>query len=155
LAPPLRFFADESVLGLGLALARLRPDTVHPGHPLLPDVPRGALDSEWIPAIAARGLIAIGRDKRIRTRPAERQAIIDSGLRYIWIGGKQDQSSWEWMRRLARYWDDIERLVEELGAGPWFLTVNLTSVVVSYHPDRVAGGVAGGSPEKGTERGGR
>lgn len=142
------------MLGFGLALARLRPDTAHPGHPLLPDVPRGALDSELIPAVAARGLIAIGRDKRIRTRPAERQAIIDSGLRYLWIGGKQDQSSWEWMRRLARYWDDIERLVDELGAGP-FITVNMTSVVVSYHPDRVAGGVAGGRSQKGTERGGR
>lgn len=43
---PLRYFADESVLGLGLALARLRPDTVHPGHPLLPQVPLGALDHE-------------------------------------------------------------------------------------------------------------
>ncbi len=59
------------------------------------------------------------------------------------------------MRRLARYWDDIERLVDELGAGPWFLTVNVTSVVVSYHPDRVAGGVAGGRSQKGPKRGGR
>jgi hypothetical protein len=56
------------------------------------------------------------------------------------------------MRRLARYWDDIERLVDELGAGPWFLTVNMTSVVLSYYPERVAGGVAGGRSQQGTER---
>lgn len=130
--PPLRFFADESVLGLGMGLARLRRDTVHPGHDLIPEVPLGALDPDWIPAVAGRGLIAIGRDKRVRTKPAEKQAIIDSGLRYIWIGGKQDESSWDWMRRLSRYWDEIERLIDELGAGPWFITVNKTGVVVSY-----------------------
>lgn len=42
--------------------------------------------------------------------------------RYIWIRGKKDQSSWEWMRRLARNWDEIEQLVGELGDGPWFVT---------------------------------
>lgn len=130
----LRFFADESVLGLGLALARLRPDTVHPGHALIPEVERGALDPDWIPRIAARGLIAIGRDKRVRTKPAEKQAIIDHGLRYIWVGGKQDESSWDWMRRLTKYWDDIEKLINELGPGPWFITVNRGGVVVSYRP---------------------
>ena len=66
--------------------------------------------------------------------------------RYIWIRGKKDQSSWEWMRRLARNWDEIEQLVGELGDGPWFVTVNLTSVVVSYHRDPVTGGFAGRHP---------
>lgn len=121
-------------MGLGLALARLRPDTVHPGHSLIPEVPRGALDPEWIPAVAARGLIAIGRDKRVRTKPAEKQAIIDYGLRYIWIGGKRDESSWDWMRRLARYWDDLERLADQLGPGPWFITLNRGGVAVTYRP---------------------
>jgi hypothetical protein len=131
---PLRFFADESILGLGKGLSRLRPDLVHPGHPLIPEVETGSLDHEWIPIVAARGLIAIGRDKRVRTKPAERQAVIDSGLRYIWIGGKQDESSWEWTLRLARYWDQIERLIEEMGPGPWFITVNKSGPVVSYRP---------------------
>lgn len=121
-------------MGLGLALARLRPDTVHPGHPLIPEVPRGALDPEWITAVAARGLIAIGRDKRVRTKPAEKQAIIDFGLRYIWIGGKRDESSWDWMRRLARYWDDLERLADQLGPGPWFITLNRGGAAVTYRP---------------------
>ena len=70
-------------------------------------------------------------------------------MRYIWIREKKDQSSWEWMRRLARNWDEIEQLVGELGElgdGPWFVTVNLTSVVVSYHRDPVTGGIAGRHP---------
>ena len=126
---PLRYFADESVLGIGLALARLRSDVVHPGHPRIPQVPLGALDQDWIPRIADLGLVAIGRDRRVRTRPAERQAMIDSGLRYVWIGGKQDATSWVWMQRLARHWDEMERLAADLGAGPWFITVNKGGIV--------------------------
>ena len=38
------------------------------------------------------------------------------------------------MRRLARYWDELERLADELGAGPWFITVNRNGPVVTYQP---------------------
>jgi hypothetical protein len=41
----------------------------------------------------------------------------------------------EWMRRLSRFWDQTERLVLELGPGPWFITVNKGSVVVSFTTD--------------------
>jgi hypothetical protein len=98
------FFVDESALGLGKGMAALRRDTIHAGHRAIPEVPLGSDDVDWMPVVAARRLIAIGRDKRVRSRPAERQRIIDSGLRYIWIGGKRDESSWDWMRRLTRHW---------------------------------------------------
>jgi hypothetical protein len=62
-----RFYVDESAAGLGLALAAARKDTIHVGHPLIPECPRGALDPDWIPALAARGLIVIARDKSRRT----------------------------------------------------------------------------------------
>jgi hypothetical protein len=39
------------------------------------------------------------------------------------------------MRRLSRFWDQTERLVLELGPGPWFITVNKGSVVVSFTTD--------------------
>ena len=57
----LRFYVDESALGLGKALTAARSDTVHVGHPLVPECPYGAPDPAWMPAVAARGLIAIGR----------------------------------------------------------------------------------------------
>ena len=40
----LRFYVDESTLGLGKALAAAREDVVHAGHPLVPECPVGALD---------------------------------------------------------------------------------------------------------------
>lgn len=126
------FFVDESALGLGKGMAALRRDTIHAGHPAIPEVPLGADDVDWMPVVAARHLIAIGRDKRVRSRPAERQRIIDSGLRYIWIGGKRDQSSWDWMRRLMRHWDALMALADGLGDGPWIITLNQAGPVVSY-----------------------
>ena len=118
-----RFYADESVLGLGKGLAALRRDVVHPGHPAVPQLQLGMRDVDWIAAAAALGLVAISRDRRMRTRPAERQAMLDHGLRCVWIGGKHDQSTWDWAVLLARHWDRLEAMVTDLGGGPWFLVL--------------------------------
>jgi PIN like domain len=61
-----RFYVDQSAMGLGLALTAARKDTIHCGHPLIPECPEGVLDPDWIPAVAARGLIVIARDKKLR-----------------------------------------------------------------------------------------
>ncbi len=63
----LRFYVDESALGLGKALEAARKDTIHVGHKLIPECPAGVLDPDWIAAVAARDLIVIARDRRIRT----------------------------------------------------------------------------------------
>jgi hypothetical protein len=88
-----RFYVDESATGLGLAMAA--PEvTPHVGHPLIPECPRGALDTEWIPAVAARGLIVITRDKKLRTKPVEIRALWEHWLRVFCIGGKKDLTTW-------------------------------------------------------------
>jgi len=51
----LRFFVDESALGLGKALERARDDVVCAGHPLVPEVSLGTEDTAWMPAVSARG----------------------------------------------------------------------------------------------------
>ena len=51
----IRWYADESVLGLGKLLARERDDVAYPGHPSLPAVQPGALDTEWMPIVARLG----------------------------------------------------------------------------------------------------
>ncbi len=40
----LRFFFDESVLGLGKVMAIARKDVVHTGHALVPEIPLGCDD---------------------------------------------------------------------------------------------------------------
>lgn len=99
----LRFYVDESALGLGKALEAARRDTVHAGHKLIPECPLGVLDPDWIPAVAARDLIVIARDRHIRTRPQELERFREAGLRVFWIAGKRDMSTWGWLSRLVRH----------------------------------------------------
>lgn len=120
----LRFYVDESALGLGKALEAARNDTIHVGHKLIPECPPGCLDPDWIPAVAARDLIVIARDRRIRTKPQELARFREAGLRVFWIAGKRDLATWGWLERLVRQWDAIERTIDERGPGPWFYAVH-------------------------------
>jgi hypothetical protein len=123
-ADSLRFYVDESALGIGHTLAAARKDTIHVGHKLIPECPLGVLDTEWIPAVAARDLVVIGRDKRIRTRPAEIQRLKEADLRVFRIGGKRDLATWDWLVRIVSNWERMEEVIETQGAGPWFYSIN-------------------------------
>lgn len=123
-ADRLRFYVDESAMGLGKALAAARSDTVHCGHPLVPECPTGTPDEVWIPAVAARDLTCLGRDKHIRTRPAERRLLRQAGLRVFRVGGKKDLSTWDWLGRLHRYWPRIEEILRDRPDGPYFYLVD-------------------------------
>ena len=120
----LRFFADESALGVGKALAILRDDVIHAGHPLLPEVPLGTVDPAWMPIVAKRGLVVICRDAKIRTKLAERALFHSEGLKAFWIGGDTDMSNWDNMIRLIRRWADLEQVMHDRPKGPWFYQVN-------------------------------
>lgn len=123
-ARALRFFVDESALGVGKALTIARRDVVHAGHPLIPEVPLGSLDPNWMPAVAARGLTVIARDRHIRTKPGELELLRAHGLRVLWIGGKRNLTTWDSLVRLVRRWDEIEEVVADRPSGPWFMSIN-------------------------------
>jgi len=123
-----RFYADEQIIGLGECLAVARHDVLYCGHPQIPECPRGIHDDEWIPLVAKRGLVAITRDKHIRTRPAEKLAVKESGLRRFVIGDKRDIGTWGWLVLLVRYWDAMETVVADHPTGPWLYSVNRSGV---------------------------
>lgn len=135
-----RFYVDESLMGIGKAYAVLRRDLTYPGHYAIPELMPGALDDEWIPVVAGMDLIAILRDKRTRTKPPERAAIIEHGLRCVLIAVKHDLSNWGYNRLLVKHRPRIEELAQELGDGPWRISVLET--IVKYErldpPDREA-----------------
>lgn len=122
----LRFFVDESTLGIGKVLAIARRDVVHVGHPAFPEVGYGALDPDWIPIVAGLGLAVIARDRRFRTKPVELELMRAHGLRVFWIAGKRDLSTWDYVIRMVRRWDDIEAALANKGPGPWFSAVHDT-----------------------------
>jgi hypothetical protein len=119
-----RFYVDESALGLGKTLEAARKDTIHPGHKLIPECPVGTLDPDWIPVVSSRELIVIGRDKRIRSKPQELRLLREHSLRVFWIAGKHDLSTWDWLGRVVRQWKAMEEIIEDRGAGPWFYAIN-------------------------------
>jgi len=127
-AEQLRFYVDESALGLGKALEAARKDTIHVGHKLIPECPLGTLDPDWIPAVATRGLVVIGRDKHVRTRPNELIRFREAGLRVLRIGGKQDLPTWDWLERVVRHWSRIEQILDDRPDGPWFYVINKNDV---------------------------
>lgn len=127
-AAALRLFVDESAMGLGKALAIARRDVIHCGHPLLPEVPPGCADPDWIPAIAAKGLAVIARDKRLRTKPIELALLKRHKMRVFSIAGKKDLATWDYLVRVVRRWGDIERILEERPEGPWFMNINETGI---------------------------
>jgi len=128
-ADRLRFYVDESALGLGKTLAAARDDVIHAGHLLIPECPVGTADPDWIRAVAARGLVVIGRDKKVRTRPAEVEALRDAGLRVFRIGGKRDATTWGWLTWLVSRWDTVEAIIRSRGPGPWYYVIHETRVV--------------------------
>ena len=98
---------DESALGLGKLLARVRDDVVYAGHPELPEIPLGIIDVRWMPIVAERGWVAIRRDRRIHTRPLEVRVFSEVGLRTVWLGGKEDMSSHQQLDLIIRYWQAL------------------------------------------------
>ncbi len=124
----LRFFVDENSLGVGKALAIARRDVIHTGHPLIPEAPLGALDPDWIPEVAGRGLAVIGRDRRILTKPAEIALLRQHRLRVFWVAGKRDLSNWDYLVWLVRRWNNIERVLQDRGQGPWFMAIYETKI---------------------------
>lgn len=124
----IRFFVDETSLGLGKALEAAREDVVYPGHPLLPTIPPGTVDPVWIPEVANRGLVVIGRDKHIRTRPGEIEVLRASGLRVFRLAAKRDLSTWGYLVQLVKRWDDMEQVIHDRGPGPWFYAISETGM---------------------------
>lgn len=131
------YFADENTLGLGKLLRRSgRDDVVYPGHPSLPEVPLGTLDLDWMPVIAARDLVVVTRDKRIRTRPAELLAYREFGIRSVWIGAKRDLGPREQLELFLRHETRLQREMVKRGPGPWALALGEAGV----RPLRLADG---------------
>lgn len=122
----LRFYVDESALGLGKTMAAARKDTIHCGHPLAPRCPLGIKDPQWIPIVAEMGLVAIGRDKHLRTREAEFGLVETSCLRVFRIAAKRDLSTWDWLKVVMRNWDAMERIVAENPDGPWYYAISVS-----------------------------
>jgi hypothetical protein len=117
------YFTDENSLALGKLLRQAGRHALYPGHEDLPEVPRGALDLEWMPVVGRRGLIVLTRDRRIRTRPIELDAYREAGIRSVWIGAKRDLTPHDQLELFLRHEQRLQREATKRGPGPWALAL--------------------------------
>jgi len=122
------WFLDENSLGVALALQHVRGDITWPGAA---DglFPAGATDTTWLPVVGSSGLVVLTRDKRIRTRPIERETLLNHGVRACFLTSGGNLDLFTQLRLWLRYWDDIETLVDTK-PGPWLASVTRIGVRV-------------------------
>jgi len=128
---PFQYFFDESALGIGRVMAAARGDCTFPGDRRA-SVGVGTDDVDWIPEVAARGWIVVGRDKKIRKRPAEKAALVNFPLRKLVLTAAGQLSVWEQLRVLVAQWDKIEELSRQ--PPPWMYAVTKKGVRPIEYP---------------------
>jgi hypothetical protein len=65
-------------------------------------------DEAWLAAVGDQGWPVIVRDKKVRTRPGEREKIIRHGVGCFILNQKQDPTKWEYLQLLVRTIDEME-----------------------------------------------
>lgn len=119
-----RVFFDSSVLGAALVLAGDWPSIVYPGHPDWP-LKQDALDEVWLPLVGNLGWVAVFRDRKIRYRPAERDALVRHSVRAVSITTKRDLTNVEKATLIGNSMAKIEALA---GKPPAYFTLNASGL---------------------------
>lgn len=122
------FFVDENDLALGKALAQENPNVLYPGHPNLPQIPRGTPDDAWLQTAGKLGLVVLTRDMRIRYRPVEKAAWLKFGVRGFILTGKDSQSTQRSQAILSANWHTIEEIISQRPYGPWMYSVTASAI---------------------------
>lgn len=96
-------FFDASIpRGVPYALQQVRDDVIWLGDRF----PLNTPDTIWLAAAGAADWIVYSRDKKIRSRPAERQAIVDNEVACFIITVNRNLTRWEYLKLIARTLDD-------------------------------------------------
>ncbi len=75
--------------------------------------PHNAKDEDWLPVAGQEEWLVIARDKKIRTRPRERDLVRAHGVGIFIINQKRDPSLWDYFKLMAACLDEMERLFAE------------------------------------------
>lgn len=101
------FFFDNNLSPLLVAgLRGFGEDVQH----LRDAFPPETKDVVWIPHVAASGWVLVTRDKRIRTRPLEAEALVRAGLSAFFFMQKRDPDLWGWVQLVVRRWREMQEL---------------------------------------------
>ena len=103
-------FIDRSIpRSVADGLKRTRDDVIWLEDRFAPDTP----DWEWLAEAGREGWLVITRDKRIRHRPAEMEAIREHGVGCFVLGHRKNLTRDEYLRFLQPLLDEMERRFAE------------------------------------------
>ena len=128
-AAQVRFYVDADLLGLGKILGGLRNDLTYPGDPgavihrrnwaPCPIASPDALDTDWIPEVAARGWLIVTRDSMIIQNRNEISAIRQNNAKMVALNQRDAQTKWGQLEVFMTQWRRIEALAAERGPFKW------------------------------------
>ena len=104
-------FVDASIpRSVAQALQKVREDVLWIDD--VPDLSHATPDSVWLRRCGAESWLAITRDKKIRTRPAERRAVTEGGVGLFVLAHRKNLTRWEQLRTIVTHLDDMEACYE-------------------------------------------
>ncbi len=71
--------------------------------------PHDTPDAVWLERAGAEGWLVVSRDKKVRTRPGERRAIVEGHVGCFCPVQKQPLSRWQYLKLLALTLDEMEQ----------------------------------------------
>ncbi|MFV2000234.1 MAG: hypothetical protein ACC654_07715 [Acidimicrobiia bacterium] len=123
-----RVFFDSSVLSAAHALSEEWPSIVYPGHPDWP-LKQDAADEVWLAHVGQLGWVAVFRDKRIRYRPAERDALKRHAVRAVSITTNRNLRIADQATLIGRQMPKIEALAGKPAA---YYTLNASGLTQKF-----------------------
>lgn len=103
-------FIDRSIpRPVAEALQKVRSDVEW----LEPRFRHDAKEQEWLQFVGQAGWLAVTRDKKIRTRPGERRALVEHNVGCFYLYQKQPLTRWDYLKLLALTLDEMERIFAE------------------------------------------
>ena len=113
------FFLDNNISPkIVLLLGAMDVGAVHLIEQFAVDTP----DTEWLPVVARNGWVLVTGDRAIRTRPPERQALSESGVKAVFLHksimalDRNAQCAW-----FLKHWNSIGETVVRAPRGACFM----------------------------------
>ena len=121
-------FIDRSIpRGVADAVKRMRQDVIWLEDEFSHNVP----DEEWLVVAGQRGWLVITHDRKIRTRPGERRAIMENGVGCFILTYRQDLKKDEIVALISSTLEEMERRFETIPR-PFIYTVSKSGEFREY-----------------------
>ena len=123
-------FLDRSIpKSVATALKAVRDDVYWLEDHFLHDTK----DADWLPVAGKNGWLVITRDKKIRTRPWERRAILENSVGCFCLIQKKHPTRWQYLKLLVLTLEKMERSFDTTPR-PFIYGVEQSGKLNLYHP---------------------